>query len=435
MDLESLWMKVLERSTNKEASAPAQTEQTKQEGKIAKTNPVEQAMLSSSLSTSPTRPVVENGRAKNSPSGQASFYSTASSQHNTRGGEDSVDPLRGASAEQLSHILTYDGEQKGRVLDLLTSRLYRLAGRNPDHPLDVERALRVSDDGQESTPFLHLSELASRNLPRSRTWEHRLFVQYKGRLLYRGSYQGLFATRALIQEMRTFAIEATREHYTRLLVCIYESDADLAEQTALAFELLHIMCLRGHAVLANDVIVSIIVATLSSARWEEEPNRQLVARMQQLLTAARQARLPLPCITEFELRDLMIAYARRGLWDAVWDVWREPPRHMLPRYPQQYAQLLLLVARTGDRKLCARVARQCAQEAPAERPPISLQPTGPKASHRYVRTCLLACIRVADPDAEEHARTIPPDAKGFAGETADREFVKLARWLGVSYAP
>ena len=41
------------------------------------------------------------------------------------------------------------------------------------------------------------------------------------------------------------------------------------------------------------------------------------------------------------------------------------------------------------------------------------------------------CISVADPYAEEHARTIPSNAKGFAGETVAREFVKLVRALGV----
>ena len=436
MDLENLWIKALKRSTG-EAPAPAQTEQTKQEGKMAKTHRAEQSMLSRSLSSSPTRPVTENGRAKPPPFGQASFYSTESSQCNTTGGEGYVDPLRGASAEEISHMLTYDGEQKGRVLDLLTARLHLPAMKRQGHH-DTGMLLGDPNKGlntYDPTPFVHLSTQASRYLPRSRTWGHRVLLQYKARPRRDGEYHppygGLVAARSLIDEMRTYGIEASRSDYIYLLTCIYKSDADVEEQTALASELLRIMYLRGQAVLATDVIVTIIVTTLTSLRWQEEPNQQLVLRMHELLTAEEQARLPSPGISEGEMRRLIVAYATRGLWDAIWEIWGEAPRHLRVRQPESYVFLLALAAKTNDPDICARAARQCARDLPAEGYEISLRPNNPYLHHRSVRDHLLNCISVADPYAEEHARTIPSNAKGFAGETVAREFVKLVRALGV----
>jgi hypothetical protein len=56
-----------------------------------------------------------------------------------------------------------------------------------------------------------------------------------------------------------------------------------------------------------------------------------------------------------------------------------------------------------------------------EDPPV--EPVG------EIRDALLQCIRVADPKAEEHADTIPANAKGVARALVNREFVKMVKEL------
>ncbi|RYO78805.1 hypothetical protein DL766_009568 [Monosporascus sp. MC13-8B] len=256
LDLEALWLNTLNPPTLKE-SLPSVAGPRKTKKNID-LHPLEKALLSSS----PTRPNARNSRAKNSPFGQASFYSTK------------ADHLRG-SPEELSHLLSYDFQQKGRVLNLLRARLNELA------PGDARRTPGETRDGQVSTPFLALFELAAKHLPKSETWEYRLVVQAKARKSgHTGSIATLDDARDLIQEMRLSGLEATREHYLQLLTSIYSSsDADTKEQSQLAVELLRTMHQQGQGILANDVVAKIIEAKLLSGQQGSGSGIELAERL------------------------------------------------------------------------------------------------------------------------------------------------------------
>ena len=427
LDLETLWKRALRRSLGEEVSTPTENEQLEPKKKPVELHPLEQSIAASSSSRTPTRPTAQSGRDKASPFGQASFYSTTPEPRRVR--VRANDELRVASLQQLSHYLTYDGVQKGRVLDLLLTRLVGLPHHNNEAPLDIRRALSGS---RAEGSLVHLIEMACKNLPPSTTWGQRLTVETKARELRDGVIRDLSAIRDLVEEMRVYGIEATRRQYLQLLRCIYWSTANSAEeQAALATKVLTIMALRGHLVIANDVITTLIESALLSPRWEEDemgPERQLVDRLHDLLSAERQSsRPPLPCMGDTYLQRLMIAYARRGLWDHVWNAWREPARHLRRRSPALYIHLLVLAARTGDPEICATAARRTIQEAASEEKPVH------PVANANIRSALLACIRVVDAMAETHARSFPPDSQGAAGVMLKREFVKLVRMLGVTY--
>ncbi|RYP15997.1 hypothetical protein DL767_010249 [Monosporascus sp. MG133] len=393
MDLEALWLKALNPPTLEESLPPqAGLRETEKKTDL---HPLEKALLSSS----PKRQNARNSRAKDSPFGQASFYSTK------------TDPLRG-SPEELSHLLSYDFQQKRRVLDLLRARLNELT------PGDSRRTLGETRDGQVSTPFLELFELASKHLPKSKTWEYRLAVQAKARESgHTGSIATLDDVRDLIQEMRLSGLEVTREHYLQLLACIYSSSgADTKEQSQLAVELLRTMHQRGHSILANDVVAKIIEAKLLSGEQGAGSGLELAERLRHLAVQAE-----LPCPDEPTLTRLMTAYAARGHWDAFWDAWRSPPRYLRPRSRALYLHVFRTAAATRDSSLCGVAARQCFPEMLFENPPV--RPVGD------VRDALLQCVRVADAGAEKHAETIPADSRGAGRMLANREFVRLVRTL------
>ncbi|RYP12356.1 hypothetical protein DL765_007402 [Monosporascus sp. GIB2] len=250
LDLEALWLNALNPPTLKESLPPvAGPRETKNKIDL---HPLEKALLSNS----PTRPNARNSRAKDSPFGQASFYSTE------------ADSLRGSS-EEPSHLLSYDFQQKGRVLNLLQARLNELT------PGDVRPALGETREGQVSMPFLEHFELASKHLPKSKAWEYRLAVQAKARESgHTSSTARLDDVRDLIQEMRLPGLEASREHYLQLLTCIYSSSgADTKEQSQLAVELLRTMHQRGQGILANDGVAKIIEAKLLPGQQGSGPRR------------------------------------------------------------------------------------------------------------------------------------------------------------------
>ncbi len=401
LDLETLWGKALN-PTNAEDQLSLQTNKNGPKERPSSLHLLEHAVRSNS----PARPTGRNGRGKASSFGQASFYSTAASIKRR------AEPLRNASIDDLSHILTYDVEQKIRVLELLRAHLNELA------PSDIHSTLGFTKYERVATPFLRLFEVACGHLPVSMTWAYRLAIQAKALEAGKGAIIDLDDVRGLLQEMRVSPIEASREQYLQLLSCICSVDSSSrSEPSELAVELLRCMYQRGQNIMANDVIVAIIEGKLHHREHSD------VATIEALLRLPVEAGLP--CMDEPMLMRLMTAYAKHGYWKLIWDTWHTPPRYLRRRSAAMYRLMFRLAADAKSTPVTAIVARHCFQHMLAEDPPIPLT--------HAMRGVLMECIRIADPHAERIAETLPGDAQGYRGTLARREFVKLVKMIkGIS---
>ncbi|KAF7536757.1 hypothetical protein G7054_g4276 [Neopestalotiopsis clavispora] len=330
---------------------------------------------------------------------------------NDTSGIGSNDPAS-LHAASISESLNHDGAAKTRMIELLKMHLQSL------QPDQVFATLK-------STPFLKVSEIAMHNMPADKTWALRLSIQFKARQLgfegYKSlglqGYGNLDVVQELVDELRMFALPATREDMQQLLGCIYSSPgSELDEQNSLAMELLESVHLRGESVIQNDVVVA-IVEGISWSRRRTTQAHELLTRLDNLIMQAK-----LPYMGEPLLMRLMESYARLKRWSSFWETWRVPPRYAQPRSKAMYVHTLMLAAASKDRSICTEVIQQCYQEMFMEDPVV--EPVG------QIREALLECIRVADPKAELHATTIPANATGVVAQAlANREFVKIVRQL------
>ncbi|KAI5868490.1 hypothetical protein GGS23DRAFT_33494 [Durotheca rogersii] len=394
MGLETLWGQALHRLAG---GAPE-----------SNSNDLQLPEESTSLTSYPTT-VPGSGRFEDTfrgaPYGKARFYST---ERTVTGESAGFEPLLDINTnEALSKVLKYNTLQKHRVFQLLQACL------EEPPTFSAQQPPGVSDQQATQTHFLRLSQIVCQGLPPYMSWGFRLATQTQA---YENSTTvpvDMFKdVEQLVREMRLYGIEATRKQYLQLLTCIYSSNSSgQREKTKLALELLKTVQQRGHPVLANDIIVTIIEATARSIERSESP--QLIRRLEDLLLQA-----DLPCIDEPFLIRLMEAYARRRDWERVWNVWRIPPKYLRPRSAAMYIRIYELAAATRSPVLCTMILRRCFQEMLTEDPPV--RPGG------AVLTALMQCIRLADPHAERIFESMSKNATA-QGRLAKREFVRLLR--------
>ncbi|KAI0537640.1 hypothetical protein GGR58DRAFT_470691 [Xylaria digitata] len=408
MGLETLWTQALDRSLSppSESDPPRRDNNSKSRAKPETSlHPVEQAMLSN-LHRPSGFPGGSKGRPSGvSPSNQARFYST---QQPPRSSTTEVDPLSTSSPEELARVLTYDAHQKQRLLELLRTQL-----ENMDSSA-ARAALGESTDGSQPTSFMELMDLAMETLPPNRTWEYRLAVQYQASVSgLQRAIQSLDDTRLLVEELRIYAIKATRQQYLQLLSCIFYAKKKHPIAIHLALDVINTMHQRNEPIMASDVIVSIIegVSKENDKSWA----RDVTARLEKLLLQ-RDA----PCMDEQLLMRLMTAYANLSNWDGVWNAWGFLPRYLRPRSADMYIHIFQTAFASGSLKHCTDVLRRCIPEAASEDPPV--------LAHQGVRLAALKCIQIADPRAQEFAQ-LPVDSQGQLARLVQREFVVLTRLL------
>ncbi|KAF2968402.1 hypothetical protein GQX73_g5133 [Xylaria multiplex] len=407
MGLETLWAQALDGSLyppseSSELDSPRRGKNPRSRAKPETSlHPVEQAMLSNLH-----RPSGFPGGPKgHHPSNQARFYST---QQPSRPSTIQVDPLSTSSPEELARVLTYDAHQKQRLLELLRAQL-----ENMDSSA-ARAALGESTDSSQPTSFMELMGLAMETLPPNRTWEYRLAVQYKASVSgLQRAIQSLDDARLLVEELRIYAIKATRQQYLQLLSCIFYAKEKHPVAIHLALDVINTMHQRNEPIMASDVIVSIIegVSKENDKIWA----RDVTARLEKLLFH-RDA----PCMDEQLLMRLIAAYANLSNWDGVWNAWGLPPRYLRARSAGLYIHVFQMAFASGSLKHCTDALRRCIPEAASEDPPV--------LAHQGVRQAALKCIRIADPRAQEFAQ-LPVDSQGQLARLVQREFVVLTRLL------
>lgn len=419
MDLETLWTRALHRSLSP-PSKPSSTggDEGLVPGASAQSGPdsVEKTILAG-LHRPSTLPNGRQGQSRGlSPLNQTRFYST---RLQAPAVATEFDPLSTSSAEQLTHVLTYDAHQKQRLIGLLRTQLSEMSS------MEAKSALSRSNDDAEPTTFMQLSKLAMETLPPGLTWDYRLAVQYRATVLkLPWAIRSLDAVQPLIMELRMHGIQATRDQYLELLSCIFYAQEPRSEVVAnYAMDVIRLMHQRGESVMASDLLVTLIEGASQGpgrARLTKEPRsaRLLVARLEYLLYTPR-----FECMPEELLMRLMAAHAYANRWDRVWFAWDLPARHKRPRSANMYLRLMELASASQSVKICTWVLRRCIPEANNE------ELAEPVLASPEVRLAALACIRIADPRAQEFAEEIPPDSRGQLQRLAQREFVKLWRVL------
>ncbi|KAI1113438.1 hypothetical protein F5Y14DRAFT_417728 [Nemania sp. NC0429] len=415
MGLEELWTGALDRLPSPPPTLGSSDGENHPKAKTERIlHPVEEAMLAKLHRPSDSSPGRKGPNSGLPPRQQARFYSTA-----TPSGPSAtaIDPLRLSSPEGLTHALTYDARQKQHVLELLRAQLDGMDAQA------VSAALGESNDDIQRTPFIELMELAMETLPPTRTWEYRLAVQYKAstsRLVR--AVQSLDSVRLLVEELRIYGIRATRDQYLQLLSCIfYAKEREQIATLNLALDVINTIQQRGESIMANDLIIALIEGAGKGndrGRW----STSLMERLEQLLFLPNA-----PAMDEPLLMRLMTAHAYRARWTRVWNAWGVPARHLRPRSAAMYIHIFKLAAATRSSKLCSDVLRRCVPESIIEDPPV--------IADINVRSAALQCVRWADAQAIEFARTVPPDSRGELQRIAQREFVKLARLLMSDISP
>lgn len=258
---------------------------------------------------------------------------------------------------------------------------------------------------------------AIRLLPPEQSWRFRLWQTVAGRKLGLPTFT-LNVLRDLVQEMELTGIICHRDHYLELLRAVYlqpaETQTPLDEQSDLALNILNIMFERGEPIITTDVVVSLIE---SLARSESHGPQQLAL---QAVLEKFLLQVDLPYLGESAVFRLLDAYAAQDNWDRWWDVWRTPPRYQQPRSDMLYVHLWSTMAASNNQKRCREAIRQCFHEMVNEVPQV--KPVG------QVKEALEACIRVADPNAEEIAKRLRVNDWNTQ-QISLQEFVHLFRQL------
>ncbi|KAI4870073.1 hypothetical protein F4820DRAFT_320044 [Hypoxylon rubiginosum] len=365
-------------------------------------HPLDKAISSSSRPPTIPRNGHFNDTSRRTPFEQTRFYST---QQTTIPDTSESNPLFDVdSKEALGQALKSDVHQKKSLLELLQAHL------DTPSPFSTQQI-------QDTASFLRLSRLACQSLPPDHTWGFRLDILTRlCESNKTNSTETFDDAQRLLEEMNVYGIEITRQQCLQLLTCIYNSNAsELGEQSQLALQLLKTVQQRGQPVIANDIIVTIIEAMARSfKRHKSEEQLGLVRRLESLSLQS-----DLPCMEEPLIMRLMDAYYALRNWEGFWNAWRMPPRYLRPRSAAMYVHVYHLAANTGSPAVCTMILRRCFQEMFAEEPPVS--PTG------AVRTAVLECIRVVEPQAEKIVQTLPAHGNIGHSRRAKSEFVKLIR--------
>lgn len=257
---------------------------------------------------------------------------------------------------------------------------------------DALNALEHSNTGQTSA-YTGAWDQAIQHLRPEHSWQFRLWLCVAGRQLGVPRFD-LTHLRELLHEMELLGIICHRGHYIEMLQIIYlepsGSTVSLSDQSKLALEVLNVMYERGEPIMTTDVIVSLIE---SLARTEDQgkQSRELQTVLEKFLL-----QVDLPYMGEDAIMRLMNAYTAQDNWAQFWAVWCIPPRFQEPRSRRLYLHLWTTMASTKHQKRCQEAIRRCFHEMLNEDPPVR--------AVTEIKDALQACLKVADPQAEEIAK-------------------------------
>ncbi|KAH7324664.1 hypothetical protein B0I35DRAFT_424726 [Stachybotrys elegans] len=220
-----------------------------------------------------------------------------------------------------------------------------------------------------------------------------------------------------LEEINVEGVSFSEEVLEGLVSSILHVEGDghsVAERMNLLDKLLLTAEERGMPIMTTNLLVTIIESLATSRAYG--PELQRAQENVELLLRDMDVALE----STHVLR-LMKAYAARHDWDRFWDIFRHPARFQQMPSPEQYRLAYSTMAATGDSKLCAEALRWVYPEMVRGSSPIL--PVGP------LYTALKACILVADPAAEEMARSPPPPDAGIIEQRqhATREFKNVLR--------
>lgn len=253
-------------------------------------------------------------------------------------------------------------------------------------------ALETSDTGGHSA-FIEAWNQAIRYLPPDQSWRFRLWLCVAGRKLGVKPFS-LAHLRHLVGEMELLGVICHRNHYLELLQAVYlepsDSEVSLGEQSDLALKILSAMYERGQPILTTEVIVSLIESLARSQSQGGE--RDALQRVLEKFIL----QVDLPYMGEESVMRLMNAYAAQDDWERFWEIWRMPPKFLKRRSEKMYLLLWTIMAETNHQRHCQDALRWCFDEMLGENPRI--------VPSRKAKAALEACLRVADPAAEEVAR-------------------------------
>lgn len=258
-----------------------------------------------------------------------------------------------------------------------------------------ENALKALEDSSTGQPSAYTSawNQAIQRLRPEHSWQFRLWLCVAGRQLGVRRFD-LAHLRELVHEMELLGIICHRGHYIEMLQVVYleptDSTVPLSEQSKLALEMLNVMYERGEPIIATDVIVSLL-ESLARTESQGKQTSELQTVLEKFLLQA-----DLPYVGEDAVMRLMNAYAAQDNWTRFWEIWRMPPRFQEPRSRQLYLHLWTIMASTKHQKRCQEAIRWCFHEMLNEDPPV--RPV------MEVKDALEACLKIADPQAEEIAR-------------------------------
>lgn len=259
---------------------------------------------------------------------------------------------------------------------------------------DALEALGDSDSGKPSA-YMSAWNQAIRRLRPEHSWQFRLWLCVAGRQLGVRRFD-LPHLQRLIHEMELLGIVCHRGHYIELLQVVYleptDSTVPLSEQSKLALEVLNVMYERGEPIMTTDVIVS-LVESLARTESQGKQISELQTVLEKFLLQA-----DLPYVGEDAIVRLMNAYVVQDNWTRFWEVWRMPPRFQEPRSRQLYLHLWTTLASTNHQQRCQEGIRSCFHEMLNEEPPV--RPV------MEIKDALEACLKVADPEAEQIARNL-----------------------------
>lgn len=257
---------------------------------------------------------------------------------------------------------------------------------------DAVKALEVSSTGKTSAYTSAWNQAIQRLRP-EHSWQFRLWLCVAGRQLGVRRFD-LAHLRELVHEMELLGIICHRGHYIEMLQVVYleptDSTVPLSEQSKLALEILNVMYERGESIMTTDVIVSLL-ESLARTESQGKQTSELQTVLEKFLLQA-----DLPYMGEDAILRLLNAYAAQDNWTRFWEIWRMPPRFQEPRSRQLYLHLWTTMASTNHQKRCQEAIRWCFHEMLNEDPPV--RPA------MEVKDALEACLKVADPQAEEIAR-------------------------------
>ncbi|KAJ4424063.1 ATPase synthesis protein 25 mitochondrial [Gnomoniopsis sp. IMI 355080] len=286
-------------------------------------------------------------------------------------------------------------------------------------PETVE-ALSPLEDGRQSH-WIEKWNAAIKHLAPEQSWPFRVWLVTTGRKFAIQAYT-LGLLHDLVQEMELLGIICERDQYLEVLQAVYidqpESNTALAEQSELALTILNIMFERGEPIIATDVFVSLL-GSLTRTKAPDKEKRYLQSVLEKFMLQA-----DLPYIGEEGVIRLLDAYAMQDNWDRWWDVWRMAPQHGLPRSQTLYIHMWTTMAATQNQRRCREALRSYFFEMINEQPPV--MPEG------AVKEAIEACMRVADPTAEDLAKLIVNDER--TARAVEAEFVHMWRVLNPEWA-